>query len=115
MKGKLYKKEEFFWYIRYFEDMKGIVEIPLCFDDRTKLNSNLSFALDKEGKEVSFEIVEIQHKEYARLIINDNLNIQEKYIELEALGRFGYDDKSIDIFIQGVKWAIEQLNKEAIN
>lgn len=46
----------------------------------------------------------------------DNINIEEKIIQLEALARFGYDDKSIDIFIQGVKWAIEQLNnKEAIN
>jgi len=48
--------------------------------------------------------------------MNEKINIEDKYIQFEALARFGYDDKSIDIFIQGVNWAIEELKKkEAIN
>jgi len=44
--------------------------------------------------------------------MNDKINIEDKYIQLEALARFGHNYESIDIFVQGVKWAIEELKKK---
>lgn len=77
MTGKLLKIDGI-WRIKYFDDMKGHLQVPLCYDDRVMLNSHLSAALSSENSFVDFEFIEIEGLNFAKLITNQSPLIEFK-------------------------------------